>query len=108
AGYETSRMKFKADASHANIDAFNLGIYASYLSGPIFADLIVLDDLANVNFTAPSVVVRGTRTGKSVGGSLDAGYHYSDADSGIFIEPSATFTVADSMLDTISPPGTSF
>jgi len=44
AGYNTSNMDFAVGSDRTQISVVNLGAYASYMMGPLFADLLVKDD----------------------------------------------------------------
>jgi hypothetical protein len=104
--YDTSRLHFKADADKVRYTAWDFGIYASYVNGPWFANLLAKDDSTRVKFDFPNVPGIDKRDGNSFGSKLTAGGHFM-ADS-IDLEPQASLAYVRSTLSDVDVPGTNF
>jgi outer membrane autotransporter protein len=105
-GYNTSRLNFKAGADKVRYTAWNFGVYASYVNGPWFANLLAKDDLTRVKFDFPGVPGIEKRDGNSFGGKLTAGGHF--ATDSIDLEPQASLAYVRSTLSDVDVPGSSF
>jgi outer membrane autotransporter protein len=105
-GYDTSRLRFKADSDKVHYTVWNFGAYASYMSGPWFGDLLIKDDLTRVKFDFPSVPGLEKRDGNSFGAKLTAGGNF--AQDGFDLEPVASVAYVRSTLSDLTAPGSTF
>jgi len=72
-GYNKSRVEFSASDDNVDISAYNVGLYASYMNGPLFADLLVKDDFASVNFDLPSFSALEDVSANDIGAQFTVG-----------------------------------
>src|SRR3569832_333096 len=53
-GYNKSSVEYTADANKADMGIWNVGLYATYLNGPYFADLLIKEDITRINLDLPA------------------------------------------------------
>jgi outer membrane autotransporter protein len=105
-GYDTSNLHFRADANQARYSVWNVGVYASYMSGPWSGDLLIKDDLTKVKFEFPSVPGIEDRNGNSIGAKLTLGRRFASSD--ISLEPLASLSYLNTSLADLGVPGSNF
>src|SRR5258705_4535466 len=54
-GFNKSDINFDANTDAADIAVYNLGLYASFMRGPLFPDLLVKADITRIDLNLPSI-----------------------------------------------------
>ncbi|WP_264598644.1 outer membrane beta-barrel protein [Rhodoblastus acidophilus] len=81
------------------------GLYAAYMNGPFFADLLVRSDFYQTSLTSPDAALQNQRLNGLAGTvSTSAGYRF-DLGNNWFVEPSGSFIYSRLTLNTLSLPG---
>ena len=106
-GYNRSDVDFDHSIDGMHITVYNAGGYASYMSGPIFADVLVKDDFARVNPDFPAFSGLTHPSANSVGGEFTVGARFT-GPAGLLIEPMGTAAYVSTTVEAISWPGMDF
>jgi outer membrane autotransporter protein len=85
-GYTNSHVDLKASPTTQNYEGGNLGVYATYLKGNWFADLMFKTDLLNVGINGGGINQKADLVNYDV--SANVGYKF-DLPSKYYIEPTA-------------------
>src|SRR5262249_12593171 len=108
-GYNKSTLEFNANTDEVDISVYNGGGYISYLRGPVFADLMVKDDIAKFDFKLPALAALNDIDANSIGGELTLGARFGGtANMGLVIEPLATLAYVNTTIDTMDFMGMNF
>ncbi|WP_187144441.1 autotransporter domain-containing protein [Microvirga massiliensis] len=84
AGYLGSTVDFKNSPTSADIDGPTIGVYGSYLRGPLFVDLMLKADFLNVDFEP--LVARQSIDARNYGVVFSTGYKFQVTDA-FYVEP---------------------
>jgi outer membrane autotransporter protein len=108
AGYVRSQMHF-ADANKVDYSAWSVGLYASYLSGPVNVDALLKYDLVSVDLAFPGMTLPHTHD-NNFGGKLTLGRTFVTEFAGprINIEPMVTLSYMRSTSGRLVAPDATF
>jgi len=108
-GYNKSSLEFSANADKVEMSVYNVGGYVSYLRGPVFADLLVKDDIAKFDFKLPALSALDDINANSIGGELTVGGRFGGTGGmGLVIEPLATLAYVNTTVDSMDWMGMNF
>jgi outer membrane autotransporter protein len=102
-GYINSTMHF-AGANRLNYDAANAGVYASYTSGNVFANVLGKYDWYWANLQDQTAGIQQSFKGHSYGARGEVGLRFG-SDS-FFVEPAASLSYVKTRLDNFTVLGT--
>lgn len=108
-GYVDSDIRFSSTATRADLNGIVAGLYGTYLSGPLFVDVIVNGNWLQMDADIPSIPgppTPFTSQGHidTVGGQIELGYTMALGSSG-FWEPLATLSYVSANFRDMSVPG---
>jgi len=106
-GYGQSHMHFNADENRANYTLWNIGVYGSYLDGPLFIDLLAKYDSLSTNFDFHGLPSLQSMRGNSVGAKLVVGETFPIMPD-VFVEPIISGAYVRSTFEDLSAPGNTF
>jgi len=102
AGFADQETKF-ADGNSFDIDGFNLGAYAAFVSGPFFLNGLVKGDFYEAEANFGTIPLLEEMDGSSWGAKGEAGFRF--GGPGLFLEPMGSIAWSDSELDGFSGAG---
>lgn len=102
-GYQNSEVNFSGSADRANIDAVNVGAYASFQSGTLFANVLGKYDHYWVDVTSPLSGVSDKLTGRSYGAQGELGIRF--GSESFYAEPLATIAYVRTELNNLRSQG---
>jgi hypothetical protein len=108
AGYASTRLRFKADDGRETAAIWNVGGYASYFKSGFFADLLLKDDMARVNFVFPTASGLPHINGNAFGVKFTMGTSLDAPDLPAVIEPQASISYVSANLDNLVDPSATF
>jgi outer membrane autotransporter protein len=108
AGYTSANLRFRADGGHESAAIWNIGGYASYFSNAFFADLLLKDDMARVNFAFPAAGAVPHVDGNAFGVKFSLGATLDAPDISAIIEPLASISYVSAGLDDLVDPSATF
>lgn len=103
-GYVNSDQQFTETSNRfrADINAWQVGAYVTYLEGPAFIDVMFKAEFLDGEFRNPGPLpVMAKLSGSNLGVQLNAGYR-ADVTENMFIEPVATLSYVGTSLDSTS------
>jgi hypothetical protein len=109
AGYNKSNMDFAVGSDRTQISVVNLGAYVSYITGPLFADLLIKDDIAKINSDLPSVSGLNNADANSIGAQVTVGGRFGgNGGRRLVIEPMGTLAYVRTSIGNLAWPGVNF
>jgi|GEM_PF-1758392 len=107
-GYVDSDVTYDTSPTLTSFKGMTLGLYGSYVAGPIFIDGIVNANQLDYEHQAVTLAPVGSNifTGSldSLGFQVEGGYSFPLGENGFF-EPSALVSYVTTSIDTVSVPG---
>ena len=97
-GYTNADIDVEGTSTNADINSYQVGGYLTWLSGGLFADLLVKVDILDVDYAVPAITASDSINGYSLGLSLDTGYRMW-LDPTVFFEPMATLSFVHTSID---------
>jgi len=101
AGFVSSDVQFDTSYDKAEFSGATVGVYATYVNGPLYADLAFKADLLDVDYKTTFGGASANTNSNTYGLRFDTGYRFSLAQ-GFFIDPEGTLAWANTNVDNIS------
>ena len=105
-GYANSRLHFRAAAGAVDYDVGNVGLYAAYVAGPAFVNLLFKYDHDELSASSPIARYKADPNADGYGGAAEAGYRL--GGSRLWAEPVASLEYVRTNLDSFAAQGASF
>ncbi|MDB5395514.1 MAG: hypothetical protein JWM91_3020, partial [Rhodospirillales bacterium] len=97
AGIGTSRLEFDATHDRTDYQAYNIGLYASFIDGPLFVNSLVKYDYYNLKSSSSLGQYNKDFDGDGVGALIESGYRLGGRK--IYLEPVASIAWLRTNLD---------
>src|SRR6185295_17351287 len=104
-GYNKTRVEFDANSDSIDGTVINIGAYGSFMAGPFFADLLVKDDIATLDFDLPAYAAVDNVDANSVGAELTFGGRFGRR---IVFEPLGTLAYVKTSVGKLDSAGMNF
>lgn len=99
-GYSSSKLAYRGSEERISFSTANVGLYASYGTERLFANLLVKYDHHDVTLDTTAFVSREKVGGSTWGAEGELGLRF--GDKGMFIEPTAGLAWTSSRIDAVS------
>src|SRR6185295_7430511 len=104
-GYNKTRVEFDANSDSIDGTVINIGAYGSFMAGPFFADSLVKDDIATLDFDLPAYAAVDNVDANSVGAELTFGGRFGRR---IVFEPLGTLAYVKTSVGKLDSAGMNF
>ncbi|HEX8256926.1 MAG TPA: autotransporter outer membrane beta-barrel domain-containing protein, partial [Allosphingosinicella sp.] len=105
AGYIDSELESRAAAEKLDMETFNVGAYASFTSGRLFAGALLKHDWHDIGFDSDADGFEGDADGRTWGVEGEIGARF--GGGGFFVEPVASLAWTSTSLDDLQALGQS-
>jgi len=102
AGYVDSSLDFDQSSTSIKTEGATLGVYASFLTGGFFANILLKADVLDLDYSAPSLAPANDHDDTdvaSLGGRADIGFRFGGS---LFVEPMLSLDAISTRIDKFS------
>ncbi|WP_162918491.1 autotransporter domain-containing protein [Taklimakanibacter deserti] len=102
AGYVDSSLDFDQSSTSIKTEGATLGVYASFLTGGFFANILLKADVLDLDYSAPSLAPANDHDNTdvaSLGGRADIGFRFGES---LFVEPMLSLDAISTKINKFS------
>ena len=105
-GYSSASLRFKAMAGSVDYDVGDIGLYAAYVTGPAFVNVLFKYDIDQLSASNPVAGYRAEPNSDAYGGAVEVGYRLGTPR--LWLEPVTSLQYVSANLDSFAAQGASF